>query len=180
MGEYREKIEKNFWLMLCSSKIKIAGQEEYRRKIEPVFKIKEKGAIKLVDTALWSKLFSWTRNASDPLDLRKKFETVSKIDTGKVKEHIWKILLFSVSDKFNESSFREHFEPIIKIDPKKAVKLLEDDLWTKLYAMSKNTQDPNELSQQFEPIVQIDVKRAAEAIKEVDPEKYKFLQYYKI
>jgi hypothetical protein len=180
MGEYREKIEKNFWMMLCSSKIEIAGQEEYRRKFEPVFKIKADGAVKLIVTPLWSRLFSWTRSTSDPKELRKKFETVSKIDTGKVKEHIWKILLFSVSDKFNESTFREYFEPIINIDSKKAVKLFEDDLWTKLYALSKKTQDPKELSKQFEPIAQIDVKRAAEAIKEVDPEKYKFLQYYKI
>ena len=58
--------------------------------------------------------------------------------------------------------------------------LFKDRLWTALYKMTKKTQDPKELGRKFEPIVQVDVNRAAEAIKEVDPEKYKFLQYYKI
>ena len=166
--------------MLCSSKFKIANQKDYRKTFEPIFKIKAKGAVKLVETPLWSKLYSWTRDASDPEELRKRFDPISRIDTGKIKEHIWKILLFSVTDKFTERTFREHFEPIFKIDSKRAVKLFEDHLWSKLYAMSKRTQDPKDLRQQFESIVQIDVNRAAEAIKKVDPEKYKFLQYYKI
>ena len=179
MGEYKEKIEKQLWIMLCSSKLNIGDKETYREKFEPIFKIKSKEAIKLVEAPLWSKLYSLTKEIRNPNELRTQFEAIAKVDTGQIKDHIWKIMHFSVTDTCDKRTFRDNFEPLFRIDSKKAVKLFEDHLWTTLYSMTKKISDPEELSKQFEPIVQIDVKRAAEAIKEVDPEKYQFLQLYK-
>ncbi len=165
--------------MLCSPKSEISDKEAFRDKLEPVFKIKSKEAIKLLEKPLWSKLYSLTREIKNPDELRKQLEQIAKIDTGRVREHIWKILIFSMSDTCDEETFRENFEPLFKIDSEKAVSLVEDHLWTILYSLSKKIQDPEELSKKFEQILQIDVNRAAEAIKEVDPEKHKFLQLYK-
>jgi hypothetical protein len=179
MGEYKEKIENQFWIMLCSSISDIGNKEAYRKKLEPVFKIKSKKAIKLVEAPLWSKLYSLTKEIKNPNELKTEFEAIVKIDTGKVKEHIWDILIFSGTDTRDVQSFRENFEPLFKIDSKKAVDLFKDHLWATLYSVTKKIQDPQKLSEKFEPIVQIDINRAAEAIKEVDPEKYQFLQLYK-
>lgn len=179
MGEYQEKIEKQLWIMLCSSRLEIDNKQAYRKTLEPIFKIKSKEAVKLVETPLWSKLFSITRDVRDPNELRKQLETLAKIDPGQAIEHFWKIMKVTVTETCDERSFRKYFEPIFKINSKKAVILFEDHLWTSLYAMTKKIQDPKELSKKFEPLVQIDVNRAAEMIKDVDPEKYQFLQLYK-
>ncbi len=179
MGEYQEKVEKQLWIMLCSSKIDVGTKEAYRRRLEPIFKIKSKNAVKLIAAPLWAKLYSITREIRNPKELRAQFGALTNIDTGQVKEHIWKIMLLSVTDTCNERTFREYYEPLFKINSKKAVIVFADHLWTAFYSKTKKIQDPKELGEQFKPFVQIDVKRAAEAIKEVDPEKYQFLQYYR-
>jgi len=179
MGEYKEKIKKHFWMLACSSTSKIGDEEAYREKFEPVFKINSKEAIKLVEDPLWSTLYSLTREIQDPNELRKQLGPVVQIEVGIVREHIWKLLIFSVSETCDENTFRENFEPLFRINSKEAVNLVEGHLWTALYSLTRKIQDPKELRKQLEPIVQIDVKRAAEVIKEDNPEKYKFLQIYK-
>ena len=179
MGEYQDKVEKHFWMMLCSSLNEIGNKEAFKEKLEPVFKIKSKEAIKLVEDPLWTKLYSVTREIRNPVELKKKLEPIVKIDTGRVRDNIWHLLILAVSDSCDKKTFREIFEPLFRIDTRGAVKLVEDHLWAILYSMTRKTQDPKELNKQFKPLVQIDVKRAAEAIKEVNPEKYEFLQLYK-
>ncbi len=165
--------------MVCSSNSAIGSKEVYRQKFEPVFKIKAKEAIKLVEEPLWSKLYSLTREIKDPNELKKRIDPVVQIDVGKVRENIWKLLIFMVNDNYSEKSFRENFEPLFRINSKRAVKLVENRIWKILYSLTNKTKDPEELKTKIERIVQVDVKRAAEAIKEVDPEKYEFLQLYK-
>ncbi|MHA2223781.1 MAG: hypothetical protein ACXAC8_01035 [Candidatus Hodarchaeales archaeon] len=179
MGEYKEKIKAHFWMLVCSSVNKIGNEEAYREKYEPVFKINSKEAIKLIEGSLWSRLYSFTREIQDPNELRKQLEPVVQIEVGVVREHIWKLLISSVSGTSDENTFRENFEPMFRINSKEAVNLVEGHLWTALYSLTRKIQDPKELRKQLESIVQIDVKRAAEAIKEDNPEKFKFLQIYK-
>ena len=179
MGEYQEKITKHFWMLVCSSIDEISDVKAYKEYFEPVFKIKTENAIKLVENRLWSALYSLTRKIQDPEELSKKLGSIVKIDTGKVKENIWKLIILSVSESCDESTYREHFEPIFKIDSKKAIILVEDHLWGAFYSLTKKIQDPDELSKKFEPLAQLDIDRAAEAIKEDNPEKHKFLQIYK-
>jgi hypothetical protein len=179
MGEYQEKITKHFWMLICSSLDEIGDMKAYKEKLEPVFKIKTEEAIKLVENQLWSALYSLTRNAQDPDVLHEKLGSIVQIDTGKVREQVWKLLILSVSGNCDEDTFRELFEPIFKIDSRKAIDLVENHLWTAFYSLTKKIQDPDELSKRFEPLVQIDTNRAAEAIKQINPEKYKFLQIYK-
>ncbi len=179
MGEYEEKITKHFWMLVCSSLDEIGDMRAYKEKIEPVFKIRTDKAIKLVENRLWSVLYSLTRKTQDPELLHKELGAIVQIDTGKVREQVWKLLILSVGGNCDEDAFRELFEPIFKIDSKKAIVLVEDHLWTAFYSLTKKIQDPEELSKRFEPLVQIDTNRAAEAIKQINPEKYKFLQIYK-
>ncbi len=179
MGEYKEKVRKHFWMLVCSSIDEISSEEAFRQKLEPVFKIRPDKAIKLVEDRFWSVLYSLTRQIKDPDALHKELGAIVQIDTGKVKEHIWKLLVLAVSESCDKNAFREHFEPIFKINTQKAVELVDDHLWTAFYSLTKKTKDPDELNKRFEPLVQIDVNRAAEAIKEINPEKYKFLQIYK-
>ncbi len=179
MGDYKEKIQKHFWMLVCSSISKMDDKETYREKYEPVFKIKSKEAFKLVEDPFWSTLYSLTRDIQDPNELRKQLEPVVQIDVGKVREHIWKLLIFSAGETCNKNTFRENFEPIFKINSNEAVNLVADHLWTALYSLTRKIQEPKELMKELEPIVQIDVKRAAETIKEDNPEKYEFLQIYK-
>lgn len=179
MGEYKEKIKKHFWMLVCDSVSKIDNEETYREKYEPVFKINSKEAVKLVENPLWSELYSLTKKIQDPDELRKELEPVVQIDLGKVREHIWKLLIFSVSETNDENAFRENFEPLFKINSKEAVNFVEDHLWRALYSLTKKIQEPKELRKELESIVQIDVKLAAETIKEDNPEKYEFLQIYK-
>ena len=47
------------------------------------------------------------------------------------------------------------------------------------YSQLMAIQDPEELSKRFAPLAQLDINRAAEVIKQINPEKYKFLQIYK-
>ena len=179
MGEYQEKITKHFWMLFCSSINEISDVKAYKEKFEPVFKIKTDKAIVLVEDRLWSVLYSLTRKITDPDVLNKKLGSIIKIDTGKVRDDIWKLLILSVSGSCDENTFREHFEPIFKINTKKAISLVEDHLWTALYSLTKKIQDPEELSKRFETLAQLDINRAAEVIKQINPEKYKFLQIYK-
>jgi hypothetical protein len=179
LGEYKEKIKKHFWMLVSSTIDEIRSVKAYREKFEPVFKIKSNKVIKLVEDPLWSKVYSLTRNNKDPDVLRKNLGPIVQIDIGKARDHIWHLLIFSVSDPCDERTFREHFEPIFRFNAKKAIKLVEDHLWSTLYSLTKETQDPEELNKLFEPLLKIDVKKAAEAIKEVNPEKYKFLQIFK-
>ena len=179
MGEYQEKITKHFWMLVCSSIDEISDVKAYKEYFEPVFKIKTDNAIKLVENRLWSALYSLTRKIQDPEELSKKLGSIVKIDTGKVKDNIWNLLILVVGGSCEENTFREHFEPIFKIDSKKALILVEDQLWSALYSLTKKNQDPEELSKRFEPLVQLDINGAAEAIKEIDPEKHKFLQIYR-
>ncbi|MFX1536641.1 MAG: hypothetical protein ACFFDI_20685, partial [Promethearchaeota archaeon] len=120
-----------------------------------------------------------TREIQDPNELRNQLEPVIQIDVGGVKNHIWQLLLFSVSEIRNKNAFRENFEPLFKINSKEAVNLVMDHLWTILFTLTRKIQEPKDLSQELESMVQIDVKQAAEIIKEANPEKYKFLQIYK-
>ncbi|MHA1236414.1 MAG: hypothetical protein ACTSQ9_01995 [Candidatus Hodarchaeales archaeon] len=179
MGEYEEKITKHFWMSVCSSINETSDVKAYKEKFEPVFKIKTDKAILLVEDRLWSVLFSLTRKITDPDVLHKQLGSIVKIDTGKVRENIWKLLILSMSGSCDENTFREHFEPIFKIDIKKAILLVEDHLWAALYSLTKKIQDPDELSRQFKPLAQLNINRAAETIKEDNPEKHKFLQIYK-
>jgi len=179
MGEYEEKITKHFWILICSSVDNISDVKAYREKFEPLFKIKTDNAIKLVENRLWSVIYSLTRKTHDPDVLNKQLGTIIKIDTGKVKENIWKMIILSVSESCDETTFREHFEPIFKIDSKKAIVLVEDHLWAALYSLTKKIQDPDELSKKVDPLAQLDINLAAEMIKEDNPEKHKFLQIYK-
>ncbi len=179
MGEYKEKIEKQLWIMLCSSKINIGDKHAYRKMFEPIFKIRHKEAVKLVEARLWVKLYSLTREIKDPIELRSQLLSLTKFNIGEVTEHIWKIMQVSVTKTCDERSFRKLYEPLFKIDSKKALKVFDDHLWAALYSLTEKINDPEEMAKQFKPLVQIDVKRAAEIIKDLDPDKHQFLQYYK-
>ena len=61
MGEYKEKIKKHFWMLVCSTISEVDNKEVYREKYEPVFKIKSKEAFKLVEDAFWTTLYSLIR-----------------------------------------------------------------------------------------------------------------------
>ena len=179
MGEYKKKVRKHFWMLVCASIDEISSVEAYREKFEPVFKIRSDKAIKLVEDRLWSELYSIIRKTKDPDELHKELGSIVQINTGKMKNHIWKLLILTVSESCDQKAFREHFEPVFKINTRKAVDIVDDHLWKAFYAFTKKTKDPEELNERFEPLIQIDVKRAAEAIKQIDPEKHKFLQIYK-
>jgi hypothetical protein len=179
MGEYQEKIQKHFWMLVCDSIGDIADETAYREKYDPVFKINSKEAVDQLADPLWAKLYSLTKQFHDPNELRAQLDPVVQIDMGKVKDHIWSLLILVASETCDQHIFRENFEPLFRIKSKEAVGLVENHLWRKLYSLTKKISEPNELSQELEPLVQIDVKRAAEAIKEANPEKYKFLQVYK-
>jgi hypothetical protein len=179
MGEYKEKVRKHFWMLIASSMDEIGSEEAFREKLEPVFKIRSDNAIKLVEDRLWTVLYSLTRRIKDPDELHKDLGSVVQIDSGKVKSNIWKLIILAVGENCDQKSFREHFEPIFKINTKKAVELVDDHLWAAFYSFTRKTKDPDELNKRFQPLVQIDVNRAAEAIKQINPEKYKFLQIYK-
>jgi len=179
MGEYQEKIKKHFWMLVCDSVSNIDDEKVYREKYDQVFKINSKEAVKLVEDPLWSKLYSLTREIQDPNELRNQLEPVVQIDVGKVKEHIWNLLILTASETCDKHTFRENFEPLFKIKSKEAVSFVENHLWRKLFSLTKKIPEPKELRKELEPIVQIDIKRAAEVIKEDNPEKYKFLQIYK-
>ena len=176
MGEYQDKIKKHFWILVCSSVSEIGDEEAYRKMYEPIYKIKPENAIKLVEDQFWSTLYVLARKIRDPNELRAQLEPVVQLEVKKVREHIWKLLTFFLSETCDESTFREALEPLVKVNSKEAVKLVEDHLWKTLYSLARKNQDPKELRLQLEPIVEIDVKRAADAIKEDNPEKYKFLQ----
>ena len=179
MGEYKTKVRKHFWMLICSSIDEISSEEAFREKLEPVFKIRSDKAIKLVEDRLWTVLFSLTRQIKDPIELHKELGSVVQIDSGKVKDNIWKLIILAVGENCDQKSFREHFEPLFKINNQKAVELVDDHLWRAFYSLTKKTKDPDELNQRFEKFVQIDINRAAEAIKKINPEKHKFLQIYK-
>ena len=179
MGEYQEKITKHFWMLVCSSIDEISDVKAYREKFEPVFKIKTDKAIELVEDRLWSVLYSLTKKIQDPDALNKQLGSIIKIDTGKVKDNFWNLLILVVGGSCDEDTFRENFEPIFKIDTKKAIELVDNHVWSAFYTLTKRTQDPEELNKKFAPLTQLDTNRAAEAIKQIDPEKYKFLQIYK-
>jgi hypothetical protein len=179
MGEYQEKVEKQLWNMLCSSKIDIGSKEAFRRVFEPIFKIKHKEAVKLVEAPLWSKLYSITRETRDPKELRSQFISLTKFNVGEVTEQIWNIMHLSVTKPCDERAFKEIFGPLFKIDSKRTIKQFDDHLWSALYSIIKKIHDPEEMGKKLKILVQINVKRAAEIIKEIDPEKHQFLQYYK-
>ncbi len=179
MGEYQEKVEKQLWTMLCSSKIDIGNKEAYRRVFKPIFKIKHKEAVKLVEAPLWSKLYSLTKEIRDPKELRSQFISLTKFNVGEVTEQIWNIMHLSVTKTCDERTFKELYKPLFKIDTKRAVKFFDDHLWVALYSITQKISDPEEMGKKLKSLVQLDVKRAAELIKEIDPEKHQFLQYYK-
>jgi hypothetical protein len=179
MGEYKEKIKKHFWMLVCSSSGKTDNKEVFRETYEPIFKIKSKEAFKLVEDPFWTTLYSLIQEIKDPVELRKQLDPVVQLDVGKIRDHIWQLFIFTASGTCDKNTFRENFEPILKINSKEAVNLVVDHLWTALYSMTRTVKEPKELGRKLEPFIQIDVKCAAEAIKEDNPDKYEFLQVFK-
>ncbi len=179
MGKYKEKVREHFWLFVCRTMGNIKDEHSFKKNFEPVFKINTKEAFTLIEDHVWTIIYSSISEARNPVDLKRELEAVLQFDIGKTKEHLWKILLFSVSKSRGEETFRELFEPILRINSKEAYKLGKDRVWSILFSIARKLKEPKELSEKLHPLVEIEVKPAAQMIKEDNPEKYKMLLIYK-
>lgn len=184
MGKYEEKIKEHFWLMIHTSTTEGEGRYisdafTFKEAFESGIKIDSKGAIKLVEDQLWATLYAMISETQAPEQLRVDLESVVQVDSKAIKEDIWKILVFSVTKTHNARSFKKTFQPGLKINTKKAIKLVEDHLWTTLYDMTCEAPTPEELREKLASTVKINVRNAALIIKEKRPEKFEILQLYK-
>jgi hypothetical protein len=187
VGKYDEKIKEHFWmLVLASMKGKeehsagtIRNASEFKETVNESFKIQGKEAIKLVDDHLWEVIYSMIRETPTPEELRVKLDPIIQIDGRKIKDDIWKIVLFSVSKKRDIEFFKQTFLPGFKIKANQAIKLVDDQLWTILYSRVSKAKTPEEIRTALTPIVKINVKNAAKMIKKRRPEKFELLQVYK-
>jgi hypothetical protein len=74
----------------------------------------------------------------------------------KIKQHFMMLVCSSISEIDDAKAYREKYETAFKIKSKEVFKLVENQFWSRLYSLIKETRDPDELRKLLEPVVQID------------------------
>ncbi|WP_455140949.1 hypothetical protein [Candidatus Hodarchaeum mangrovi] len=175
MGQFKEKVAEHFYLYIFTSKKEIENPKGFKDRYEPIFKIKENEALKLLLDKIWTKLYNNLIKFDDPDHLKKHIELIAKFDVDKIKKDPFSFIFFTLKGIQSEKTFREYYEPIIRFNSKEIVKYMEKDLWQILYDLSRQAKDRDDMIKHLSPLINLDINRALEMIKSVNPEKHELL-----
>ncbi|NHJ01744.1 MAG: hypothetical protein EAX86_06345 [Candidatus Heimdallarchaeota archaeon] len=179
MGKYQDKIKEHFWMLVCDTIGETGNAQEFRDKYQSIFEIREREVIKLHEGHFWTSIHKLATSSENEEALKEELGSIVQIDTGKAKEHIWKVLHFAVGNSKGKQEFKDTFAPIFKINAKKALPLVEDQIWSNFYSIATKTKEPSELETKMDELIKLNTNAAAEMIKEVNPHKYNLLKMYK-
>ncbi len=179
MGKYQDKIKEHFWMLVCETMNEVSNAQDYRDRYQSIFQIREKEVVKIHEGHFWNAIHNLATSSANEAELKEQLGTIVQIDTGKAKEHIWNILYFGVHDSRGKQAFKETFAPIFKINAKKALPLVEDQIWDNFYSLANKNKEPSELEAKMDELIRLNTNAAAELIKEVNPHKYNLLKMYK-